>query len=428
MNKTDRVKIIAWSLEILLCLSLIQTACAQVEGSEENIISENVTYGNGTYESVAPGTETTDEGGPSGSAVVHTISPTSHYTYLVAGNSESFNVSFKNEGDETLTVTPKVALLNSNGNGIVESWITISPTEETVAQGESKEFTVKINVPENAGSGYYQAVIAFTDDLQPNSANYVNAMQLEISVQAKPKIELQSTYIYDTVKAGQEYEYRIKIKNIVDEDVTIDPKVTDYSYDISSNTLGINDEAIEISAPSVIKAGEIVSMTIKVPVPEKATGSYNGYIDMNVDGKKSDGSNSQISLYLRAIQEPTVPYVKTFSTTSNAPITIDVSANSYDQTMGLRISPKIEEPSFKVKLKYNSRSLRLTPTKIVQNSNVNSGINYFPAWALDDSTAYQDSNAYYSETYTVPGAIGKWELTIMPKNTENFGYSITFGK
>lgn len=428
MNKAVRVKIIAWILGILLCLSLIQAACAQVEGSEENIISENVTYGNGTYESVAPGTETTDEGGSSGSAVVHTISPTSHYTYLVAGNSESFNVSFKNEGDEPLTVTPKVVLLNSNGNGIVESWITISPTDEIVAPDESKEFTVKINVPENAGSGYYQAVIAFTDDLQPNSANYVNAMQLEISVQAKPKIELQSTYIYDTVKAGQEYEYRIKIKNIVDEDVTIDPKVTDYSYDISSNTLGINKEAIEISAPSVIKAGEIVSMTIKVPVPEKATGSYNGYIDMNVDGKKSDGSNSQISLYLRAIQEPTVPYVKTFSTTSNAPITIDVSANSYDQTMGLRISPKIEEPSFKVKLKYNSRSLRLTPTKIVQNNNVNSGINYFPAWALDDSTAYQDSNAYYSETYTVPGAIGKWELTIMPKNTENFGYSITFGK
>ena len=31
------------------------------------------------------------------------------------------------------------------------------------------------------------------------------------------------------------------------------------------------------------------------------------------------------------------------------------------------------------------------------------------------------------ETYTVPGAIGHWELSILPKNTANFGYSITVG-
>jgi len=28
-------------------------------------------------------------------------------------------------------------------------------------------------------------------------------------------------------------------------------------------------------------------------------------------------------------------------------------------------------------------------------------------------------------TYTVPGAAGDWTLSILPKNTENFDYTIT---
>ena len=56
-------------------------------------------------------------------------------------------------------------------------------------------------------------------------------MRLDISVQASPKIELQTGYLSDTVEAGKEYEYKIKIKNVADKDVTIDPKVTRYMYD-----------------------------------------------------------------------------------------------------------------------------------------------------------------------------------------------------
>lgn len=430
MNKSNKTKVISRFLGILVCLTLVQAACAQPEGPQENLISENVTYGNGTYENnlSEPGPVNSDE--PDESATVHTISPTSHYTYLMAGNSETFTVSFKNEGSEALTITPELVPLLNNGDGVVEDLVTISPEDATVEVGAVQEFTVEVNVPRDAESGYYQTVIAFTDDLLPNSAEYVNSMKFDISVQALPKIELQTTYLSDTVSAGKDYEYRLKIKNVADEDITINPKLTGYMYDMASasNPFGLVDDAVVISAPSVIRAGEVVSMSIKVPVPEEATGSYGGYIDMNVNGKTGDGFNPQLGLYLRAIQEPTDPYVKTFNTTNNAPLTIEVSTNMYDQTMGLRVSPKIEEPSFKVKMKCNSRSVRMSPTKLVQNNNVNIGANYFPAWSLDDSTNYQDSNVYYVETYTVPGAIGKWELSIMPKNVESFGYSITFGK
>lgn len=447
MNKTNKVKVISQLLGVLLCLALIQAACAQPEDPDRNLTFGNVTFGEVTFEDVTFGNVTYEDGAyedvtsetgsidenviddnvTGGNVTVHTINPTYRSLYLMSGNSEKFTVSFKNEGNETLVITPKVVSMSSSGNNIIESWITISPTNATVESGAVQEFTVEVDTPGDAESAYYQTAIAFTDDLLPNSAEYVNSMKLDISIQASPKIELQTSYLSDTVEAGKEYEYRIKIKNVADKDVTIDPKVTSYMYDFSSNKFALSD-AIVISAPSVIGAGEITNMTIKMPVPENATGSYNGYIDMNVDGKANDGSNPQIGLYFRAMQQPTAPYVKTFNTTSNVPITIEISTDSYDQNAGLRISPENEEPSFNVKLKYNSHSVCISPTKITQSNNVNIGGYYFPIWALDNSTIYQNTSKHYVETYTISGAIGEWELTILPENTETFGYSITLGK
>lgn len=425
MDKTNSLKVMPRLLGMLLCLALIQAACAQTEQFEGNLVFGNVTYENGTYENATLDTGFIDGNVTGENATVHTINPTSLSMYLVAGNSEKFTVSFKNEGNETLVTTPKVVSTSNSGNDTIESWIAVSPTNATVEPGALQEFIVEVNVPRDAESTNYQAAIAFTDDLFPDSTEYVNSMKLDLFVQASPKIELQASYISDTVKAGQEYEYRMKIKNVADKDITIDPKVNRYTYDNSLDTFALSDDAIVISAPSVIKAGEIANMTITLPVPENATGSYNGYIDMNVDGKANDGSNPQIGLYFRAMQQPTVPYVKTFNTTTTAPIAIDVSTDTYDPAMGLRISPKNEEPSFEVKLKYNSQFVSIYPTKITQSSNVNTGEYYFPAWALDNSTIYQNTSKHYVETYTVSGAIGTWELQIMPKNTENFGYSIT---
>jgi len=414
MNKNNRVKVIPRFIGILLCLILIQSACAEQEVSEEIIISDDLIYENTTNEN----------------ATVHTINPTYHYTYLIAGNSETFTVSFKNGGNESLEITPEVVSLSENGKGMIESWITVSPENVTIEPDETQEFTVEVNIPKDEASASYQAAVAFTDDLLPNSTEYANSMKLDVSVQASPKIELQTTYLSDIVKAGEEYEYMVKIKNVADKDVTIDPKVTSYMYDISASTFGLSNDDVVISAPSVVEKGEITCMTIRVPVPENATGYFNGYIDMNVDGKSSanDGSNQQLSLYFRAIQQPVVPYMKTFNTTSNAPITIEVSTDSYDQTMGLRISPKIEEPSFKVSLKCNSRSICITPAKIIQNNYVSVGGYSFPLWAMDDNSIYQNTNRHYAETYTVPGTVGEWELSILPENMESFTYSITFGK
>ncbi len=429
MDKTNKVKVIPRLIGILLCLALIQAAYAQTGESNDNLVFENVAYENGTYENAILETGLIDENVTDGNLIgenvtVHTINPTSLSMYLVTENSEKFTVSFKNEGNETLVITPKIVSMSNIENNTIENWISVSPTNTTVEPGAVQEFTVEVNVPKDAESASYQVAIVFTDDFLPNSTEYVNSMKLDLFIQASPKIDIQTNYISDIVKAGQEYEYKMKIKNIADKDITIDPKVNRYTYDNSLDTFVLSDDAIVISAPSVIKAGEIANMTIKLPIPENATGSYNGYIDMNVDGKANDGSNPQIGLYFRVMQQPTIPYVKTFNIKNDVPITIEVLTDTYDPAIGLRISPKNEEPSFEIKLKHNSSFVSIYPTKITQSSNVNTGEYYFPAWALDNNTMYQNTSNHYVETYTVSGAVGTWELQIMPKNTESFEYSI----
>jgi hypothetical protein len=399
MSQSRGIKATTQLAGLLLCMILMQTAFAA-----ENVTADNVSIGNAT---------------------VNSINPPSYSTYLLTGGSTQFTVSFTNAGNETLTLTPKVVTTLDNQNNINASWITISPTNATVAPGSLQNFNIEINVPKNAEVGYYQGAVAFTDDLVSYSTQYVDSMQLEISVQAQPKIELQTTSLSDTLGVGKEYDYQIQMKNIAESDITIDPKLNNYNYNPGYSQTFDND-AIEISAPSTIKAGEVANMTIRAHVPENATGYYNGNIDMNVDGKANDGTNPQINLYFNVWQQPKVPYVKTFCTTTNAPITIEVSTDNYDSSMGLRTSPKNEDPSFNLGLTHNSCHVNMTFVKSIESGNVGVGSAY-PLWALENGNIYQNYGNHYVETYTVPGAKGQWELTIVPKNTANFGYSITVG-
>ena len=41
--------------------------------------------------------------------------------------------------------------------------------------------------------------------------------------------------------------------------------------------------------------------------------------------------------------------------------------------------------------------------------------------------SYQGGTTTFVKTYTAPGAVGKWKLSIFPENTENFDYTVTIG-
>ena len=377
-------------------------------------IADNITIGNAIVDNTT-----------AGNVAVNSVSPSGYGTSLTAGSGTQLTVSFTNGGNETLILTPKVVATPNSQNQINDSWITISPINATVAPGSVQNFVVEINVPRCTESGDYQATIAFTDDLVPNTTQYVNSTQLDVTVQPQPKIELQASSISDNVEAEKEYEYQMKIKNVAAEDITIDPKLSNYNY-YPGYAQAFSNDAIEIFAPSNIKAGEVANITMRIHVPENVTGSYNGYIDMNINGKVNDGSSPQISLSFSVWQPPVVPYVKTFNTTTNAPITIEVSTSKYDSAMGLRISPIQEKPSFELGLTYNSNPVNMTRVKSIESASPNVGSS-FPIWAIENGNIYQNSFDNYVETYTISGAIGNWKLDILPKNTNNFGYSIIRG-
>jgi hypothetical protein len=94
--------------------------------------------------------------------------------------------------------------------------------------------------------------------------------------------------------------------------------------------------------------------------------------------------------------------------------------------MNTRSSPAIENPSFDVGLTCNSNPVNLTLVKTMDSGNVGSGITY-PKWVSASGNTYQNYGDHYVQTYSAQGAIGDWQLSVLPKNTNNFGYSITIG-
>ena len=91
----------------------------------------------------------------------------------------------------------------------------------------------------------------------------------------------------------------------------------------------------------------------------------------------------------------------------------------------VRISPEKEEPSFEINLKCNSNPVNLTLVEKTQGGSVSAQTSYYPVWAMEDDLIY-DSVKQYTGTYEVPGAIGTWELSILPKNVNSFTYSVSF--
>lgn len=435
MNEGTMLKSVFQLLSLLFCLVFIPAACAQpaeLTGS----IAENVTC----EDPVNPEPVADSE-----NYTVHAIDPTYNYICVMPGDSKTVDVSFRNEGSETINVAPKVMDVPYSYYVIDESWITISPANVSVEPGMEQEFKVEVNVPEDAESGEYQAQIVFTDDvysyeyedpeyIQDTEPQYVNVMYLDISVPVSSKLELQTSYVSDIMEPGKEYVYEVKIKNVAGKDVTIDPEMTKYEdycgcYDYCgtpNSEYAFSDDIIEISAPSVIKTGEIANMTIRVPVPENASGYYYGLIEMNADGNENDGSVPQISLDFNVIKQPSVPFVKTFTTTTAEPITITVSTDFCDSD-SVRISPKVEEPSLEMNLKYNSNPVKMKLVETTQSGYVYPQWYGYPAWSMEDDSDYESGCTGYTETYKISGAIGTWELSILPENASSFSYTITVG-
>ncbi len=366
------------------------------------------------------------------------ISPRNSHTELMPGDSDEITVTVTNKNNVTVPVNLMVVDQPYSEYVFDEDWITITPESAELGPDDEMEFTISVTIPEDADRGYYSLQVAFTDAVMPTPypspyPMYINALDLHISVWTPPVIQIQPSYIYDRVESGKEYDYQINLNNVGEEVIEIAPKLGGErvcGYDMGM-VQAFEDDAITIDAPSVVPAGGTATVTVHLSVPEDAKGRYEGGLKLNIDDPSIEEWNGMVHLSFEVWTQPTEPFVKTFAVGVAEPITIEIESNQYRHYTcgGGGGGGKDEDPSFDVTLKESSGNpVTLTRTMATYRGSVNlGGSDCTPPWEIDSSGIYDESRTSYVERYTADGAVGEWELGILPRYAEGFEYTITIG-
>ena len=364
------------------------------------------------------------------------ISPRHYGMDLMPGESDEITVTVKNPNNETVSVVPTVKDQPYSDYILDEAWVTITPVSAELEPDTEEEFTIEIEIPDDADRGHYGVQIAFTDDVMQTPypmpyPNYINAFDLNVEVWKPPVIQIQPSYMHDRVESGREYDYQIHLKNTGEEDIKIDPELKRerwHRYEMMMPAF--EDDAITIDAPSVVPAGGTATVDVHLSVPAGAKGGYEGGLDLNIDDPSIDEWDGMVHLSFEVWTQPTEPFVKTFTAEIAAPITIGITSNQYRYDMcGGGSGEDDEEPSFDVTLKGPSGDeVTLNRTMAIYHGSVNlGGSKCAPPWEIASSGMYNVGHTSYVERYTADGAIGDWELNILPHYAEQFGYTITIG-
>jgi hypothetical protein len=413
------------------------------------------------------------------------VDPAYKYLQLKTGDSDNFTVSVENNDNKTIGLKPRTIITPYTENFIEESWISISPSEASLKPGEKEDFEVKVSIPKDAKIGSYSVLIAFTEKIPEGDVagmypNFPGTMQLNMQVWVPPSIQILTPYVNDLVEAGKSYTYEIKLRNTGNKDIAISPELTQeggiiYYGNVASSTLSsspespvtvsasgesssttspsiapsstglsqaFGNEAITVEAPEKIKAGQTGVVKLKLAVPANAKGSYGGSLDLNIDDPGIREYEGKVPMNFRILPVLKEPYETTFEARTNDPLTVTITAYQYRYGLYTAGGNQDLTPSFSVSLRDPSEK-EIIPTLLSTKSSGSINI-------VDDTTPqprpllgisskvigsmetynqgnYQGGSTTFVETYSVPGSAGKWTLSILPKNTENFEYSITIG-
>jgi hypothetical protein len=189
------------------------------------------------------------------------ISPRHYNMDMMPGESDKITVTVKTPNNETVSMVPTVNDQPYSDYILDEAWVTITPASAELEPDTEEEFTIEIEIPDDAERGHYSMQVAFTDDVMPAPyptpyPQYINALDLYVNVWKPPVIQMQPSYIHDRVESGREYDYQIHLKNTGEEDIKIDPELKRerwHRYEMMMPAF--EDDAITIDAPSVVPAG-----------------------------------------------------------------------------------------------------------------------------------------------------------------------------
>ena len=362
------------------------------------------------------------------------ILPQYGYIRLQPGENKEIAVTIRNKDTKAVSITPNTVITPYGGYMVDEEWITVTPGTIEIPAGGSQKFTINASVPKDASTGNTGLQIAFTDEVIPTPypqpiPNYIHAFQLSFEVWAPPKLQIMTPYISDQLEAGKEYVYEIKLKNTGDKAIGINPTLGSDNmqygpYGIISPSL--TEDSITIIAPQSIPAGANGTVKLQVNVPVDGKGYYSGYIDLGLDDPSIMEYDSRVSLNFNIWKQPTEAFVKSFSLNEEAPITVEVSSNFYGPFIANGANANTREPSFVTNLEGPGGNASLNATKTVIKGSVSMGADR-PPWEIDSASLYQDMGVQYLVTYKTNGSPGQWKLSVLPRNTQGFEYSIIIG-
>jgi len=349
---------------------------------------------------------------------------------LKPGESDTVTASVENGESEAVELSPQLVTLPARNQPPVEqSWVSIDPADTTLDAGESREFEITVDVPNDAEIGDYRGIIGFTDETvryPGRPPQPVHSTSVSVEVWQEPTVEINSeSHIYTQLKAGGTATREISVSNTGDQAVPLSPQFNAENErrrrPSRRNTL--DRSWISIDAPNEIAPGETETVEITVAPPADADrGDYRATVDLGItDPARPDDRAywQQISLGFQLWTEPETPFETTFSVdeeTTNT--TLELSAH---QSRSAKAS---QNANFDVTfVSPDGREIDAQRSRLTDSGRINLGDRRQPA-QTDETYAAERSQQTFSYELSDPTA-GQWSVRIMPDNTMSFEYELT---
>ncbi|WP_370574748.1 hypothetical protein, partial [Methanomethylovorans sp.] len=312
---------------------------------------------------------------------------------LQPGESREIKVTVSNRGEENTSIDPAMVIQPYTENYLKDEWVTVTPQNFELAPDSKQQFVVKISIPEDADLGYYYASMVFGEFDAKNYTTYPvygGSLEMSVDVWTTPSVQIETTYLNDRVEAGGSYDYQVNITNVGGEDLAMDPEVlvngiyyaeavSSIRYDAAAYNVMIDESAITVDAPSIIKAGETVTVKVHLDVLENATGSFSGTIDLGIDDPALRDWEGQVQLYFTVWEQPSEPFVKEFTTYTNGTMRIEISTSVYNSGFYGGSTAGSLSPSFEVSVNQEGRKVPMQLVRSSTSGSVSYGSNHVRA-------------------------------------------------
>lgn len=349
---------------------------------------------------------------------------------LKPGESETVSVTVENGDDDAVDLSPQIATPPTRSQPPVESsWVSIDADDTTLDSGESREFEITVDVPDDAEIGDYSGVIALTDETiqyPGRPPQPIHGVSLNVNVWQEPTVEIKSdTRIYTQLKAGETITREITISNTGDQAVPVNPQFNadNQRRHRSTQRNTLDRSWVSIDGPSEIAPGETESVELTVTPPSDADrGDYSATVDLGItDPARADDRTywQEINLQFQLWTAPDEPFETTFSvseSTTNATLELNTHEPRRAETS--------QNADFDVTfVSPDGREIEAERSRLTDAGRVSLGA-YRQPIDPDETYAAQSSQQTFTYELNEPAA-GEWSVRIMPENTMGFEYELT---